>query len=236
MSHSLDDSLRWTEDGTALIERALQEADLAEPSLLPGWSRAAVLAHVGLNARAIGNLVTWAKTGIETPMYVSREQRDADIAVAATLPDEEIVTRFRTSATELREAMAGLIEDQWAAQVRTSRGGVIVATEIPWLRSREVMIHAVDLDASVDWPDLPLDFLAELISDVTAQRSEAGQGPYIDLRAVDSDHVWTINGVGPVVHVIGPTAQLAAYLVGRPFHDVATDGEGKAPPALPPWI
>ena len=42
-----------------------------------------MLAHLARNADGCVNLLTWARTGIETPQYRSAEQRDADIAAGA---------------------------------------------------------------------------------------------------------------------------------------------------------
>jgi maleylpyruvate isomerase len=56
--------------GTAFFARKLSELSydgLDAPSLLPGWSRRHVIAHVGYNARAVARLVEWASTGVETP-------------------------------------------------------------------------------------------------------------------------------------------------------------------------
>ncbi|MGW0202053.1 maleylpyruvate isomerase N-terminal domain-containing protein, partial [Nonomuraea sp. NPDC003201] len=58
---------------------SLSDADLAEPSLLPGWTRGHVLAHVAQNADSHLNLLTWAKTGVKVPQYASHEARTAAI-------------------------------------------------------------------------------------------------------------------------------------------------------------
>ncbi|MDP9427768.1 MAG: maleylpyruvate isomerase N-terminal domain-containing protein, partial [Actinomycetota bacterium] len=63
----------------------LTDEELDRPSLLPGWGRRHVLAHVARNADALLNLLTWARTGAETPMYPSAEARDAGIAETAAL-------------------------------------------------------------------------------------------------------------------------------------------------------
>src|SRR6478736_10225108 len=63
--------------GTALFQRALDaviDTALAEPTALSGWTRAHVVAHVAANAEALVNLATWARTGVETPMYASRSE------------------------------------------------------------------------------------------------------------------------------------------------------------------
>ncbi len=46
-------------------------ADLAAASLLPGWTRGHVLAHVARNADGFVNLLTAARTGEALPMYAS---------------------------------------------------------------------------------------------------------------------------------------------------------------------
>src|SRR5690606_1903973 len=67
--------------GTAYFERKLAELsddDFDGPSLLPGWDRRHVIAHVGYNARALTHLTEWAATGVETPMYPTPEARNAE--------------------------------------------------------------------------------------------------------------------------------------------------------------
>ena len=54
-------------------------ADLAAASLLPGWTRGHVLAHLARNADGFVNLLTAARTGEALPMYASLEARTADI-------------------------------------------------------------------------------------------------------------------------------------------------------------
>src|SRR5256885_15091039 len=61
-----------------------------EPSLLPGWTRGHVLTHVARNGDGLGNLLRWARTGTETPMYASREARRADIEAGAGRSAAEI--------------------------------------------------------------------------------------------------------------------------------------------------
>jgi hypothetical protein len=49
------------------------------------------------------------------------------------------------TATALDDALAMLDVDDWTATVRSAQGREIPAAEIPWVRIREVWIHAVDL-------------------------------------------------------------------------------------------
>jgi maleylpyruvate isomerase len=200
--------LEWIDEGTALCRDAL--GDLEAPSSLPGWSRRHVAAHLSLNAEALGNLVEWARTGAERPMYPSAEARNADIEKAATRPADELRIWFDESAAGLVAAMATLTDKQWQAQVRTSRGAPIPASEIRWMRSREVLVHAVDFGAGLTFADLPADFLEALCDDIRTQRGDV-----------------------PELH--GPLPELAAYLSGRPYTNVHDPGGDPAQP-LPPWL
>jgi maleylpyruvate isomerase len=51
----------------------------------------------------------------------------------------------------------------------------VPASEIPWLRAREVAVHAVDLGVSVGFGDLPEDFNTALAIDVINRRAVAGE-------------------------------------------------------------
>jgi maleylpyruvate isomerase len=204
----MDRVLEWVDEGTALCRRALAELDA--PSLLPGWSRRHVAAHLSLNAEALGNLVHWARTGEERPMYPSAEARNADIEEGTSRSADDLRAWFDTSASELRAAMATLTDEQWQTPVRTAQGVPIPATKIPWMRSREVMIHAVDLAAGITFADLPPDFLEALCDDIRTQR-------------------------GDVPAVTGPLPEVAAYLSGRPFAGI-TEPDGTPAKPLPPWL
>jgi uncharacterized protein (TIGR03083 family) len=208
-------TLAWVAEGTALCRRAidgLDEAAYGGPSLLPGWTRKHVVAHLAGNAAAIGNLLRWARTGEPTPMYRSAEQRDADIESGARLPGERVTAWFERSARALDVALAAMTDEHWRARVVTAQGRTVPASETPWMRSREVMVHAVDLGTGVSFADLPVEFLTALRADILARRGRDAVPP-----------VW------------GDPAQVTAYLAGRPHAGVTTaDGSPAAP--LPPWL
>lgn len=201
-------SQEWIAEGTALCRSAL--ADLDGPSLLPDWTRKHLAAHLALNAEGVGNLVQWAKTGEERRMYLSPEQRTADIEAGSERPADELVAWFDESARLLADQMAELTDEQWERSVRTMQGKEVPATYVPWMRSREVMIHAVDLGAGVTFADLPADFLEALCADIRTTR-------------------------GDVPELGGPLPEVAAYLAGRTYDGVfMADGTPAEP--LPPWL
>lgn len=220
-------------DGTACFLKAadLDDSELALPSLLPGWSRRHVIAHVAANAVALGNLVHWAATGERTPMYASPEDRTSDIARGSALPTAVLRGWLQRSAEELEQAMARLSEDQWRAEVVTHSGRTVPATTIAWMRAREVFIHTVDLATGVTFADLPTDFLVALCEDIVGMRSTAAAGPAL-LLEITSDPAlrWEVAGIeGTRATVTGSLPELAAYLSGRP-HRLGPV------PALPPWL
>ena len=209
MARTLTDARRWAAQGTTgfldAVDR-LTEDQYEAPSLLPGWTRKHLVAHVAANADALGNLVQWATTGVRTPMYASLEERDAGIARGAVLTGTELTSWCRRAAATLEESMSQLTEAQWLAQVVTAQGRTVAATEIPWMRSREILVHAVDLGTGVEFADLPADYLEALVVDVCTKRD-------IDAAALPG----------------GPLPDVAAWLAGRPHHLTTA-------PDLGPWL
>ena len=57
-----------------------------QPSLLPGWTRAHVVAHLTLNAEGLAGALEGVHEGRPVPMYRSQEARDTDIAAAGRDP------------------------------------------------------------------------------------------------------------------------------------------------------
>ncbi|MCJ1697744.1 maleylpyruvate isomerase family mycothiol-dependent enzyme [Rathayibacter caricis] len=224
--------------GQAFFSRALNELDddaLEAPSLLPGWSRRHVVAHVGLNARALTRLTEWAATGIETPMYASPDQRVLEIEFAATLPAQALRNLSDHAAVHLTVEWRDLEDAAWASIVRTGQGRSVPASETVWLRTREVWIHAVDLASGYSFLDFPADLVDRLLEDITASwdRRRASEGlPSIRLEATDRDS--TIGGDADVV-LRGPAARLAQWASGRGAQDLV-DVTGAAVPAPPRWL
>ena len=228
-----EQTLAWTADGTRRLladVAALPDEALAAPTALAGWTRRYLLSHIAANAEALLNLVYWARTGEERRMYASSEQRDADIANGARLPATELRARVQSSADALAADLESMPGQAWDAKVITAQGLTRSASEIPWMRTREVYIHTIDLDAGTRWTDLPAEFLTALLDDVTARRSSTGGGPALAVAATDTGHAWEVAGTGAAVPVSAPLADLAAYLTGRTVSGL------EAAPVLPAWL
>ena len=176
----MTDTRTWMSQGTKLFLAAVAELSddaFDEPSGLPGWARRHVVAHLHFNAEALRRLVSWAATGVEQPMYASTQARADEIEQGALLPVSTLRELVATSAAALESDLDALPDAAWAAEVRTAQGRLVPATQIPWLRTREVAIHAVDLRAGVTFADLPEGFVADLLVDVVRKRAAAGEGP-----------------------------------------------------------
>jgi maleylpyruvate isomerase len=228
-----DQTLAWMADGTGKLLTdlaALPDEALTGLTALPGWTRGYLLAHVAANAGALRNLVHWARTGEERRMYASNEQRDADIASGARLPARQLRAWVESSARALAADLDAMPGPAWDAKVITAQGLTRRASEIPWMRDREVYVHAIDLGAGTRWTDLPAEFLAALLDDVTARRSANGGGPALAVAATDTGHAWEVAGAGAAIPVSAPLCDLAAYLTGRPAPGLS------AAPALPAWL
>ena len=219
-------TIGWARAGTELVletVRGLSDADLDAPSGLPDWSRRHVCAHLARNAEALGRLLSWARTGVETAMYPSSEARDADIMQSATAAPAELRADLEAACAAFQTACDDLPEEAWTATVR-SRTLMIPASVIPWFRVREVWIHGADLDAGIGFDAVPIDVATALISELTTGLTNRGA---IDLRlvATDADRQWTV-GSG-AIRVEASLAELVAWLTGRVSRPEAE---------LPAWI
>ncbi|MGW6742886.1 maleylpyruvate isomerase family mycothiol-dependent enzyme [Streptomyces sp. NPDC055025] len=224
-------SLRWAAEGTGLFLAAMDglgDDGLGLPTALPGWTRRHLLAHVAANAEALGRLVSWARTGSPCPMYASPEQRADEIERGSHLSADELRAWVLSAARALEAAFATMPESAWAAQVVTARGRTVPAAEVPWLRAREVAVHAVDLDAGMDFDDLPTGFCRALTDDVVRSRATRLEGPALRLTATDIRASWTVMGEDEPIRVTAPVARLAAWLTGRERQTGL--------PVLPAWL
>ncbi|MGX4689324.1 maleylpyruvate isomerase family mycothiol-dependent enzyme [Streptomyces sp. JNUCC 63] len=182
------DAREWARTGTELLLDAvagLDEAGFSAPGVLPEWTRKHLAAHVAANADALCNLVHWAATGEETPMYASPEERAAGIAKGAAMSAEELRSWVTASARALDEGLDRLTDEQWQHEVVTAQGRTVPATELPWMRAREVCVHAVDFGTGATFADLPSGFLSALVDEISTKRglTELPDGPLPEVAA-----------------------------------------------------
>ncbi len=217
---------------------ALDDAALAEPCALPGWTRSHLVAHLARNADALGHLLAWARTGVETPMYTSAEQRAADIDAGARQAPGPLRDDVVGASARFVAAVEVMPAEAWAAPVRTARGRPIAAAEVPWMRIRENWVHGVDLAAGAAFADLPPEVVGQLIDEVAGGLAGRDDCPALTLAAGDG-RVGTVGPPAPEpVEVTGPAPDLLAWLIGRAdgAGALATSAGSHRPPALPAWL
>lgn len=211
---------------------ALSDDELDGDSLLPGWARRQVVAHVASNARALGRLAQWADTGIETVMYASMEARNAEVAAGSILSPDALRESWADSAADLDRRWQNLPLDRWSAPVRNGQGATIPLRDSIWMRTRELWIHAVDLNHGAGFENVPEEVLTRLLGDVVGAWTARGDAGY-RLIATDSGHE-SYGSADAAVNVTGTLADLAVWATGRGSGGVeSSTGE---PPTAPRWL
>jgi maleylpyruvate isomerase len=139
--------------GTA---RIIAGPDLRQPSLLSGWTRAHVLAHLARGADAMRTLLIGARSGQDRPAYASSGARDAEIERGAGQEAKDLVADVADSAMALRTVARQLPDQAWARSVPVSGPAPFPAAQLLTRRLVEVELHHCDLAAGynpADWPD-----------------------------------------------------------------------------------
>ena len=239
-------SLLQARRGPAFFARKLNEltdADLDGASLLPGWTRRHITAHIGYNARAIARLVEWAATGVETPMYSSPEARNQEINFGATLSPIALRNLFDHSAVHLSVEWRDLPEEAWHHEVRTAQGRVVPASETVWMRTREVWVHAIDLNNGASFIDIPTSVLERLLTDITGTWHTRGTDTGLRINATGTTTGTDLafggtNTADPTI-ITGPLPAVVQWATGRGHSGVtATRNRDvlEEVPAAPRWI
>jgi maleylpyruvate isomerase len=204
---------------------ALDEAAWSEPSGLPGWTRAHVVAHLTLNAEALAGALSGIVEDEPTPMYRTPESRDSDIEELATVEPAELRARLLGATTQFADAVASVPDDAWSASIERVPGGRrFHARSTVGMRLREVEIHHVDLGIGYTTADWEPAFGA-LLLDAMGKRDPAAQ-PF-RAHATDVDRTWAFGDGGPTV--TGTAGDLGWWLTGRGNGGGLTCDSGELP-------
>ena len=155
------------------VARVITEPDLRAPSLLPGWTRAHVLAHLARGADAMRNLLIEARTGHNRPAYASAEARDAGIEAGAGRTPSDLTTDLADSAMAFRTVARKLPDDAWRVQVQVLNSRPFPAHQLLTRRLVEVELHHCDLGTGYSPGDWPAAFAAmKLDKPMRSQRED----------------------------------------------------------------
>jgi maleylpyruvate isomerase len=231
-SSHLSDNLALLAHETALLVSSAADLDdesVRAASLCQGWTRAHVLSHIARNADALGNLVSWARTGKPVAMYSSPQARDADIIAGSTRSAREIFTDVKESATRFASAAAGLAGPPEQFEVEMREGRTALGGQLPTLRLLEVVFHHVDLNAGYTFADADPGFVKRAIGNAIQRMNRASVVPALTLRS-DNGDTWSM--AEGTQEVTGTNAALLLWLARG-------DGTGisstEALPELPAW-
>lgn len=206
----------------------LDDSAMSAPSALPGWTVGHVLTHVARNADAYTNLLTWARTGVETPAYASPTARADGIDAGADRPVAEQIADLREAHERLADAAAAMPAEAWTFFLAPTGAS---AAAVPWARLREVEVHHVDLGRGYtpeDWSDaFALRLLREIITNI--------QDLDLVLRPQGVEHTLTIGDPDGAPEISGPTRSIAAWLAGRADGSDLTVSPDGALPEPPRW-
>jgi maleylpyruvate isomerase len=236
---SLDATM--TEVGGRTLEllaraRALTADQIAAPSSLPGWTCGHVLAHLANHADAVAAVLLRARQVDDAGlMYPSQAERDRAIDAAASSAPEEHLRRLLVGAARLASAWRLLPAGRLAVSFSGTAGWTRPVRDVPWVRWRELALHAVDVGWPADFS--PGDGLvARLLDESATALAGRGRAPALRLTDTGTGRTWTTTAepsAGDLVEVAGPASELALWLTGR--SDGAALSASGPLPTLPPW-
>lgn len=212
---------------TDLAQSRWSDDDVRMPSLLPGWTRAHVLAHLAGNADSIARTLGAVVRGEILERYPGVGSRESAIDAASAHSAADLIAEVRDSGERLDRVVSAVGDaDAWG---RLSSEG---RTADEWLarRWREVEIHRVDLAGDYR-PELwPAEFVRYLLNAVGSTIADRASQP-VHVQVSDSDLVFRAGGGEPRI-VRAPGWAVAAWLIGRD----QLAGPLAGGPALAPWI
>lgn len=227
------EALRLSDQRAIRTVDSLTDQQWREPSALPGWTRAHVVAHLALNAEGFARALDAIQDNETLAIYDSNEARTAAIEGLAASDPGEIRDRYFAGTTRLRHTFGALTEAQWGQSVNRVPDAPAWAVDIlPTFRRREVEVHHGDLATPYTALDWPADFTTDLLDLLTRNHEKSDQTPDFAIRADDLDRTWTVGGVSPVIS--GPAGALAWWLIGRGPGEGLTSDQGLVP-AVGPW-
>lgn len=210
----------------------LDDAALAEPSLLPGWDRAHVLAHVEGVSRAVCRQLDYAARGELIEFYDGGfDGRNQDIETRAQRPAAEQAAALNDAVDQVVTGFSSVEGSGWVGRISYRDGTVLAAALALW---RELVIHGSDLDTGatpLHWSDGFCRHLVEFLA------PRVPNGLALKLQPLGQPPV-TIGAGERTVVVTGRFQDISAWLAGRdPVGGLAATAaaDGVALPELLPW-
>lgn len=228
---------RVVDSGHRLVRSvdSLGDADFRAPSLLPGWTRAHVVAHLALNGEALERVLNGVRESEPTTMYASQEARDDEIEELALAEPADVRDRMLKSMTCFAAAARDFPDELRAERVeRTPGGPTFVTGDVLLMRWRELEIHHADLDTGYTHADWPPDFVVALVESVRARPWSSG----FRVLARDLARTWEVGDVTGTPNpptIVGESHDLAWWLTGRGVGETLSSDDIDQLPEVPAW-
>jgi maleylpyruvate isomerase len=212
----------------------LTPEQLTGPSLLPGWTRGHVLAHLCRNADAMERALAGAARGEQAAMYPEEHPRDKEIEQGAERPLAEQLADLEESAARLAGTVAAMPEEAWSFEVVHRSGARFPAERLLWQRLAEQEYHHVDLDTGYTPAHWPAFFTGREIAHLAERFGGRSGLPPTVLHVLTEGAPDTEYRIGAVagerggtedaaqLRIEGPARALVAWLSGRAAGDGLT--------------
>lgn len=204
---------------------SLSADELAAPSRLEGWTRAQVVAHLAGTAKGFQNLINWAATGTETPMYPSTEAREADLEELASKPPAELKAAYRQAFTGML-ADAQKLRGKLATTDINLLGMPISPYLIPALQMQEIILHHLDLDTLWELHEADIDALEDSLELAAGFVADRPDYPGVTL-ITDEGETFTIGDGATTLK--GGRDALLGWIARGMTEGVRAEGEIPAP-------
>ncbi|MDO5068265.1 MAG: maleylpyruvate isomerase family mycothiol-dependent enzyme [Propionibacteriaceae bacterium] len=175
--------------------------DWSAASMLPGWTRAHVAAHLITGARQLTRIAEQLRAG-ETPDLLDPRLSDED-EVLSMSDSLDMQIALDTTSGEVLAALTDLAELTGAFHLR--EGLHIAVHELPLVRLREVVLHHFDLEPTDGGVELDADIARRLLDfELTCVKPPIGP---VRLES-DDGVVRTIGGGTAMPRLSGPAGDL----------------------------
>lgn len=226
--------LRRAADVVTGIVATLDDAEVAAPSELPGWTRGHVLAHVAGIGNAMARQVEYSARGESIELYDGGfEGRNRAIELSAGHSAEQHRAAVSAAIGRALTAFGALDEAGWRKPI-TFRGGVVFDGGLAlW---RELTIHATDLGTGRG-PETWGRPFCEHLFEFLAARVPEGQRFVLQPLGLPSVAIGAAGGRSTAIN--GMLTDIAAWLAGRTptlgSLRATAAADGVDLPALLPW-
>ena len=148
-------------------------------------------------------------------MYRDAAARCAQIERDGERDDAWLLGEAAAASGRLAEALASMDGPDWDATVRTAMGREVRAVEVPWMRIRESVVHALDLDLGATPDGWEATLVDALLTDTCATVGARDGCPAVLLVPEDRERTWQLGPHTEPVTVTAPATDLLLWVTGR---------------------